>query len=209
MSSPVPSPVRFIISSSAAVSARVYPLARAKITEVSSLWVCSSGPTSISSTIAWMRPALRRIAELFVLRPFVRHRTRHGHHPLQHRDLAIHRLARRAGQSRRLFRQRADEFAALLGEQFDAVGGEQLVVADRGGDRARARPRCAQSRLHVVIAVAAGLERIDPHRLLARQPGCRRDAGIGALELDFAGRPLRRRTGNVPTPPSVDRRRQE
>ena len=81
---------------------------------------------------------------------------------------------------------------ALLGEQFDAVGGEQLVVADRGRDRARARPRGAQSRLHVVIAVAAGLERIDPHRLLARQPRRRGDAGIGALELDLAGGPLRR-----------------
>jgi len=41
--------------------------------------------------------------------------------------------------------------------------------------------------LHVVIAAAAGLERIDPHRLLARQPCRRSHAGIGPLELDFVG----------------------
>jgi len=68
-----------------------------------------------------------------------------------------------------------------------------LFVADRGRDGARTRPRGAQSRLHVVIAVAAGLERIDPHRLLPRQPRRRRDPRIGALELDFLGRPLRRK----------------
>ena len=81
----------------------------------------------------------------------------------------------------------------LFGEQRDAVGGEQLVVADRRRDRARARARGAQSGLHVVIAVAAGLERIDPHDLLARQPGRQCDAAIGALELDLAGGPLRRK----------------
>ena len=56
----------------------------------------------------------------------------------------------------------------------------------------RAGARGAQPRLHVMIAVAAGLERIDPHRLLARQSGRRGIAGIGALELGLAGRPLRR-----------------
>ena len=80
-------------------------------------------------------------------------------------------LARRPDEPRRLRRRALDEFMALLGEQLDAVGGQQLVVADRGRDRALAAMR--KARLHVMIAVAAGLERIDPHRLLARQPGSR------------------------------------
>jgi hypothetical protein len=42
------------------------------------------------------RPALRRIADFFVLRPFVRHRTRQRHHFFQYNDLAVHRLARGA-----------------------------------------------------------------------------------------------------------------
>ena len=127
-----------------------------------------------------------------MLGPRVRHGARERHHLLQHRKLVIHRLARRARQCRGPRRQLLDEFVALFGQQFDAVGGEQLVVADRGRDRAGARPRGAQARLHVVIAGAAGLERIDPHRLLARQARGQRVAGIGALELDFGGRPLRR-----------------
>ena len=48
------------------------------------------------------------------------------------------------------------------------------------------------TRLHGVIAAAAGLERIDPYRLLARQPGSRRDTGIGAFELNLACGLLRR-----------------
>ena len=136
-------------------------------------------------------PALRGIGELLVLGPGVRHGARERHHLFQHGKLVVHRLARRARQCRGPCRQFLDEFVALFGQQFDAVGGEQLVVADRGRDRAGARPRGAQARLHVVIAVAAGLERIDPHRLLARQAGGQRVAGIGALEVDFGGRPLR------------------
>jgi hypothetical protein len=104
--------------------------------------------------------------------------------------LRVHRLARRARQLRGLFRQRAHEFGALLGDQLDGVGGQQLIIADRGGNGARAA--MLDTRLHIVIAGAAGLERIDPHRLLAGETGRRGDAGIGALELDFAGRPLRR-----------------
>src|SRR5947207_11424635 len=34
-------------------------------------------------------------------------------------------------------RQQFDEAFALLGEQFDGVGGQELVVADRGRDRVR------------------------------------------------------------------------
>ena len=126
-----------------------------------------------------------------MLGPRVRHGARERHHLFQHRELLIHRLARRARERRGPCRQLLDEFVALFGQQFDAVGGEQLVVADRGRDRAGARARGAQARLHVVIAGAAGLERIDPHRLFARQSRGQRVAGIGALELDLRRRPLR------------------
>src|SRR6185437_11990537 len=81
-----------------------------------------------------------------------------------------------------------NDFAALFGDQFNAVGGEKLVVADRGGNGARAA--MLDAGLHVIISGAACLERIDPHRLLARQSGGRRDASISALELEFAGRTL-------------------
>jgi len=79
---------------------------------------------------------------------------------------------------------------ALFSHQLDAVGGEELIIAHRGGDRALAA--VLDAGLHVVAAGAAGFERIDPHRLLAGQPGGERVAGVGALELDFAGRTLRR-----------------
>ena len=84
------------------------------------------------------------------------------------------------------------ELIAVAGEQAHAVGGEELVVADGGRDRARVRPRMRQARLHVIGAVAAGLERIDPHDLFAGQARCLRLAGIGALEFEIVGRPLRR-----------------
>src|SRR5713226_6207804 len=185
MSSPVPSPVRFIISSSAAVSARAYPLARAKITEVSSLWVCSNGPTSMSSTIACSAQPCGTFPSFSCCDHSSG--TERAKATIRFNTAILRSIAWRGSP-----RQGLDEFVALLGEQLDAVSGEQLVVADRGRDRARARPRSAQPRLHVVIAVAAGLERIHPHRLLAGQPGRRSHPGIGALEVDFAGGSLRR-----------------
>ncbi len=54
MSKPFPSPVRFIISSSAAVRGAAKPLAFAKITESRSFWTCNSGPTSTSRFNAWI-----------------------------------------------------------------------------------------------------------------------------------------------------------
>ena len=47
------------------------------------------------------------------------------------------------------------------------------------------------ARLHVVGAVAAGLEGIDADDLFARQAGGGRGLGIGALEVEFARRALR------------------
>jgi len=59
---------------------------------------------------------------------------------------------------------------AALGNDFDGVRRQQLVVAQRRRDRAR--PLVVfKPRLHVVVAVAAGLEAIDAHDLLFGQPG--------------------------------------
>jgi hypothetical protein len=75
------------------------------------------------------RPALRRIGELLMLGPGIRNGARKRHHLFQHRKLVVHRLARRARQIRGPCRQLLDDFVALFGQQFDAVGGEQLIVA--------------------------------------------------------------------------------
>src|SRR5580704_1464393 len=140
MSSPVPSPVRFIISNSAAVSGRVYPFSRAKITEVRSLWVCSIGPTSMSSTMACSAQPCG-VSPIFSCS---------DHSSGTERaiaticfstcDLGVHRLARRARKLRGAVAQHLHKQRAPLGDQFDAVGGEELVVADRGRDRVRAGP---------------------------------------------------------------------
>jgi len=54
----------------------------------------------------------------------------------------------------RLFGQGLDDVVALLGDQFHAVGGEQLIVADRGRE-SRAMPAATRSGpRHVMIAVA-------------------------------------------------------
>src|SRR5262245_66116852 len=80
--------------------------------------------------------------------------------------------------------QGAGELMPLLRQQLDAVGGQELVVAERGGNRPRIRSGIFQPRLHVVLAVAAGLERVDADRLLAREPGRGRDLGVGALRSE-------------------------
>ena len=87
--------------------------------------------------------------------------------------------------------QHLDELIAMLGHQPDAVGAQELIVADGRRDRPRARPRMRQSGLHVVGAVAAGLEGIDANDLILGQAGGRRDLRVGALECDLALRPLR------------------
>ncbi|MBA7475914.1 hypothetical protein ES707_11289 [subsurface metagenome] len=135
-------------------------------------------------------PALLGVGELFMVRPGIRHRLGEGDHLLHDGNLVFHCLARCARQRRGLVAQRLQQRVALLGHQFDAVGREQLVVADRRRDRPRAR--AAIARLHVVVAVAAGLEGIDPHRLLLGQAGRGGDARIGAFEIDLVGGPLRR-----------------
>ena len=88
-----------------------------------------------------------------------------------------------------LLPQRRQQAAAVLGQDRDRIGAEQLVVADGGRDRAR--PGRRHARLHVIGAVAAGLEGVDADNLIARQAGGGRSLGIGALEVELAWRALR------------------
>ncbi len=81
---------------------------------------------------------------------------------------------------------------ATLGQQFHRVGGQQLIVADRRRDRAAAGAPRREARLHIIVAVAAGLERIDPDDLVPGQPFRGRRSHIGSLEFDLRGRALRR-----------------
>src|SRR5881227_1803532 len=74
----------------------------------------------------------------------------------------------------------------LLGDQLDAVGGQELVVADCARDRT-AVGASDQSGLRVVAAVAASLERVDAHRLFARQSLSPGEARIGTLEGKLVG----------------------
>src|SRR5207245_8874743 len=67
----------------------------------------------------------------------------------------------------------------------------QLVVAQRGGNRLRPRPRLFQPRLHVIFAVPTGLESVNSHGLFLRQPGGGGDRGVGAFVLLLATRLLR------------------
>jgi hypothetical protein len=70
-------------------------------------------------------------------------------------------------------------------DDLDRIGRQQLVVAERSGDSAR-RLVVFESGLHVVTAVAAGLEAVDADDLLLVQPGCEGDLPVGALEFAFA-----------------------
>ncbi len=80
---------------------------------------------------------------------------------------------------------------ALLRQQLDAIGVEQLIVAKRGRDRLRAGPLIFQSGLYVVCALPAGLESVDADDLISGEAGGSRNLDIGALEFDFALRPRR------------------
>ena len=138
------------------VSGRMKPLSRAKITEVRSLWVCSSGPTSISSTMACIAQPCG-VSPIFSCCAHSSG-TERASATMCFSTAILRSIAWRGAPDnvRGLLRQRADEFGSLLGEQFDGVGGEQLVVADRGRDarvppcepRLRHGCRCRRSRTH-------------------------------------------------------------
>jgi hypothetical protein len=57
-----------------------------------------------------------------------------------------------------------------FGDDLDRIGRQQLVVAERGGDGAR-RLVVFEPGLHVVTAVAAGLEAVDADDLFFVQAG--------------------------------------
>ena len=138
--------------------------------------------------------ALRRVRQSVMRAPAVRHGAAEGDHGLEHGDLSLQRLPGIAGQSRRLRLQRPDELISLLRQELDAVGGQQLVVAERGGNRLRPRSRVFQSRLHIVLAVAAGFERVDPNSLFPGNASSGSNPGVSAFILDLALRLLRNKS---------------
>ena len=108
-----------------------------------------------------------------------------SYHLAQDRNLALlHRLFG-VGQSRGAREQILDELIAAFGDNLDGIRGQQLVVAERRGDRAGGLV-VFEPGLNVVFAVAPGLEAINADNLPLRQAGCQRDLGIGAFELAFA-----------------------
>ncbi len=125
-----------------------------------------------------------------VLAPLFRHRAAESHHPLQYFSLALELLALVAAQFSSPVVQDLDETLPLPGQQARGVGGQKLVIAKRGRDRARPRLVENQPRLRIKFAITACLETVDPYRLLACDSGRGRDLRIGTLEVDFVG-PLR------------------
>ena len=86
--------------------------------------------------------------------------------------------------------QRLHEMMTAFGDDLDRIGRQQLVVAERGGDSAR-RLVVFEPGLHVVTAVAAGLEAVDADDLFFVQAGREGNLPVGALEFTFALRPAR------------------
>jgi hypothetical protein len=79
--------------------------------------------------------------------------------------------SRSVGECGEFLFERGAESLALLGDDLDAVGVQQLIVAERGRDRAGSRPILFETGLGIVFAVAADLEGVDPNRLLSRKSG--------------------------------------
>ena len=78
-----------------------------------------------------------------------------------------------------------DELRSLFRDDFDGVGGEQLVIAERGGDGA-AMFVVFEARFDVVAAVASRLEAVNPHHLVLGQTRSLSDLGIDLFERDVA-----------------------
>jgi len=136
------------------------------------------------------RDAARRDAELLMRAPFVGHGFAECDHLLDDGRLALQRGLLRPRGLVGLVAQRLEDDAPMFGQKVDSVGGEQLVVAKCGGNRAAAG--AFQPGLHIVFAIAAGFEAVDADRLILCQAKARRNLGIGALVFDF-GRGLARR----------------
>src|SRR6202167_3412055 len=125
-----------------------------------------------------------------MLTPGVRNAGRITHHSAKNRDFVVEGLSLAilnfAGAQRKFFY----ELTAFFGDDLDRVGRKQLIVAERGRDRARLLV-VFESSLHVVAAVAASFEAVDPHDLIPGQAGRKRRPGISVLELAFAARQVR------------------
>ena len=120
-----------------------------------------------------------------MLVPVVGNAAREADHLAKDGDLAVQRAPFAVRQLHGARRQAFDELIAAFGDDLDGVGRQQLIVAQRRRDRAR--PLIVfKPRLHVVIAVAAGLEAVDTHDLLFGQPGRQGDAGVSAFEFALA-----------------------
>ena len=106
-------------------------------------------------------------------------------------DLSDQRRSRGAGKPGELVPEHDAEPLALLGHDLDAVGVQQLIVAECRRYRVRSRPILFETGLGIVFAVTADLERVDANCLLAREPGRAGDFGVGPFEVDLARGPGR------------------
>ena len=106
-------------------------------------------------------------------------------------DLSDQRRSRGAGKPGELVLEHDAEPLALLGHDLDAVGIQQLIVAECRRYRVRSRPILFETGLGIVFAVTADLERVDANCLLAREPGRAGDFGVGPFEVDLARGPGR------------------
>ena len=131
------------------------------------------------------------VGQDLVLAPGVRHASGKGDHPAQGLDLVRQRPLSIDRQSRVSGLQITKEMAAVFRNDLNGIGRQQLIVAERGGDGASMRIIFAAG-LDVVVAVAGCFEAVNAHDLISGQPGRQRHAGVSALELVVALRPLRR-----------------
>ena len=83
------------------------------------------------------------------------------------------------------------ELVTGLGQQLDAVGSQQLVIAESGRDGVRIRCVVLEARLHVVLTIAARLEAVDLHRLLFGKSRSGRSSHVRSLVIDFGRRSVR------------------
>ena len=192
ISNPLPSPVRFIISSSAALSVRREQHLAAREHDRVQKLLSLQPRTEVEVKIERMHAeALFGVGQDLVLAPGVRHASGKRDHPAQSLDLVRQRPLSIDRQSRVSRLQIAEEMGTVFGNDLDGIGRQQLIVAKRCGNGAGVRIIFAAG-LDVVAAVAGRLEAVNTHDLISGQPGGQGHTGVSALELIVALRPLRR-----------------
>src|ERR1700733_11895364 len=100
------------------------------------------------------------VGQNLVLIPVVRNAARKRYHLAQRFDLVFQRLPLAVREPARFSMEFLDELRSLFGDDLDRVGGEQLVIAERGGDRA-AMFIVFEARFDVVAAVASRFEAVN------------------------------------------------